>query len=142
MLGRIPNEEVLSLCRGARALIFPSVGYEGFALIIVEAMGLGTPIVGREVGGVSEILEHGGGLLFEDDTDLTTALQRLVDEPATARALGEQARALFEERYTQQRFFRRYFDAIRAAAADTGRPSLAVRAAEAAQAEDVYVAAG
>ena len=141
MLGRISNDEVLSLCRGARALVFPSVGYEGFALIIAEAMALGTPIVAREIGALSEILERGGGLLFGDDRGLATALQRLVDEPATARALGEEARTVFVERYAQERFFRHYFDAISRVAADTERGDLALRAAETARAEGAYAEA-
>jgi glycosyltransferase involved in cell wall biosynthesis len=141
VMGRVSNDDVLSLCQGARALVFPSIGYEGFPLIVAEAMALGTPIVARDLGSMPEILDHGGGLLFADDHALVSALQRLVDEPATAARLGEEARTVFEQRYTEARFFRQYLDAIRRVAADTGRSDLALRAGEAADAESAYAGA-
>jgi glycosyltransferase involved in cell wall biosynthesis len=135
ILGRIPNDQVLSLCRDARAMVLPSVGYEGFALIVVEAMALGTPVVVREVGPSPEFVEDGGGLTFADERGLREVLQRLTDEPGTAAALGEEAKGLFEQRYTEARFFGHYLDAIARTAAERGRDDLARRASEAAVAE-------
>jgi glycosyltransferase involved in cell wall biosynthesis len=132
MLGRVGNDEVLSLCKGARALLLPSIGYEGFALVVAEAMALGTPVVVRDMGPLPEFVEDGGGLMFANEDELRAVVQRLIDEPETARTLGDQAKAIFEERFTEPRFFRRYFDLIANVAADKGRASLAQRASEAA----------
>jgi glycosyltransferase involved in cell wall biosynthesis len=44
VLGRVPDEELARLYRGARCLAYPSL-YEGFGIPIVEAMASGTPVV-------------------------------------------------------------------------------------------------
>jgi glycosyltransferase involved in cell wall biosynthesis len=55
--GALPDHEVASLLRGARALLFPSFA-EGFGLPLAEALALGVPAIAsdlpalREVGGV------------------------------------------------------------------------------------------
>ncbi|QFU74407.1 glycosyltransferase family 1 protein [Halioglobus maricola] len=51
---------VISLIRGARALLFPSL-YEGFGLPVLEAMTLGTPVLTSDNGSLGEI-SHGAAL--------------------------------------------------------------------------------
>jgi glycosyltransferase involved in cell wall biosynthesis len=64
-LGRIPDEQLIYLYRRALALVFPSK-YEGFGLPILEAMGLGCPVICSRVASIPEVA--GDGAFFADLT--------------------------------------------------------------------------
>jgi trehalose synthase len=69
---------------------------EGFGLTVSEAMWKGRPIVASAVGGiVDQIVSGEHGLLVDDPRDpveFGQAVRRLLDDPAYAELLGENAR--------------------------------------------------
>lgn len=74
------------------AIVVASVWAENSPLVIHEAQQCRVPVVTAAYGGMGEYVQHEvNGLLFahRDRADLTRQLQRLVDEPALARRLGE-----------------------------------------------------
>lgn len=65
-VGHQKKEEVIGLMKNSRALIFPSIWYEGMPLTIIEAFATGTPVIGSNLGGISEMITDGvNGLLFD-----------------------------------------------------------------------------
>ncbi|WP_374675006.1 glycosyltransferase family 4 protein [Ideonella sp.] len=50
----VPFPMLVQLIRGARAVVFPSL-YEGFGLPVLEAMSLGTPVIGSTTSSVPEV---------------------------------------------------------------------------------------
>ena len=61
--GRVSDEELAALYRGARCLVYPSL-YEGFGLPVVEAMACGTPVV-TSAGGATEEVSGGAAVLVD-----------------------------------------------------------------------------
>ena len=66
-VGRIDDEALAALYRGARCLVFPSI-YEGFGIPILEAMACGTPVVTSRGGATEEIA--GGAAVLVDPLDV------------------------------------------------------------------------
>jgi glycosyltransferase involved in cell wall biosynthesis len=67
-LGRVTDEQMLSLQRSARALIMP--GVEDFGIVPVEAMGCGTPVVAVDEGGALDTVVPGlSGSLITNAAD-------------------------------------------------------------------------
>jgi len=62
-LGYVTIEELISLYRRARMLVFPSL-FEGFGIPLVEAMAVGCPVVAADATSVPEVL-GGAGHLFD-----------------------------------------------------------------------------
>jgi len=56
-LGWKAREEVLAYMKNAKALILPSLAPETMPLIIIEALSVGTVVIGSNIGGVGEILK-------------------------------------------------------------------------------------
>lgn len=97
MLGWKGPAEVKALMRAARALVFPSVWYEGQPLTVLEALALGTPVIVSDVCAGREAVRDGvSGLWFRsgDAEALAGALGRLCDD-AVARAMSDAAYDLF-----------------------------------------------
>ena len=65
-VGRVDDEELAALYRGARCLVFPSL-YEGFGIPILEAMACGTPVVTSRGGATEEVA--GGAAVLVDPLD-------------------------------------------------------------------------
>jgi glycosyltransferase involved in cell wall biosynthesis len=62
-LGRVTDEELARLYRGARCLVYPSL-YEGFGIPVLEAMACGTPVV-TSTGGATEEVAGGAAVLVD-----------------------------------------------------------------------------
>jgi trehalose synthase len=76
---------------------------EGFGLTVSEAMWKARPVIGSALGGIQEQIEDGvSGLLLSEASDVpgfAGLLQRLLDDPASARRLGEAARERVRSHY-------------------------------------------
>lgn len=97
ILGWKNPAEVKSLMRAARALVFPSVWYEGQPLTVLESLAMGTPVIVSDICAGREAVRDGvNGLWFKsaDPRALADAMTRLSDD-AAARAMSRTAYDLF-----------------------------------------------
>lgn len=97
--GALDPSELAGIFRGARALVFPSIWYEGAPRVIIEAYAAGVPVLASRIGGVPELIaEERSGLLVEPgDTEAwSSAIERLLDDAESLR-LGEGAWSLWNE---------------------------------------------
>jgi glycosyltransferase involved in cell wall biosynthesis len=80
--------------------------WEGFPLVVLEAMRAGLPVVAYDIGGVREQVHHGDtGFLIEpgDVVALSDRLRQLATDPELAKRMGQAARRRFEERFQIER---------------------------------------
>ena len=77
-LGWVDHGRLLGLQRDALAVILPSAWDEPLSRIVLETMGLGTPVVAWARGGNVEMIESGvSGWLVHDSSDLRRAVTEL-----------------------------------------------------------------
>jgi glycosyltransferase involved in cell wall biosynthesis len=71
LLGRVGDEQLRDLYRGARMLVQP--GVEDFGIAAVESLACGTPVVAAARGGVLDIVVDGRhGVLYDDQEGLAS----------------------------------------------------------------------
>ncbi len=97
-----PRTDIPSLMKMADVFAFPS-RTEGLPNALLEAMAAECAIVTTDVPGCRDLIEDGvtGRLVSYGDTSgLAGAIQELLDEPATARRLGDGAAASVGRRWS------------------------------------------
>ncbi len=102
-LGRRSRGEVLEWLGRAACVIVPSLSYEMFGMVVVEAFARGTPVVASRQGALAELVEHERtGLHFAagNPLELAQAAGRLLADEALQARLRLAARAEYEQCHT------------------------------------------
>jgi glycosyltransferase involved in cell wall biosynthesis len=94
-LGRVSDDELAALYRGARCLVYPSL-YEGFGIPVLEAMACGTPVV-TSAGGATEEVAGRAAVLVEplDPAAIATGIEEADRRRDELRVQGLERAAQF-----------------------------------------------
>lgn len=90
----LPHKEVLELMHANDVLIFPSL-FEGFGMVISEAMSQGTPVITTDRTAGPDIIDHNenGWLIKAGSTDeLQACLEYILSRPEMISDIGKAAR--------------------------------------------------
>jgi glycosyltransferase involved in cell wall biosynthesis len=106
--GRIASTALQAAYRASDALVLPAVvdrrgDTEGLGVVLLEGMHYGVPVIGSELGGIPDIIEHErSGLLVPpgDASALALAMERLARDPALALRVGEAGRRRVREHFS------------------------------------------
>jgi len=110
------RRDVAAHLAAADAFVLPS-RWEGLPYSILEAMTAGLPVVASKVGGVPELVIHGTtGLLVETGSvaDMASALRRLDEDGAAARAFGRAGHERVREHFSREAMLTAYDRLFRA----------------------------
>ena len=102
--GWVPFQQMGNLLRTMDVMLVPSrdennVMRETFSQSAVQGMLTGLPLIVNNIPVLTEKIDTGGGLVFDDVDGLTNAMRRLADDPQLRRKMGEQGRQTALERY-------------------------------------------
>jgi glycosyltransferase involved in cell wall biosynthesis len=104
-VGSVSEREVPDLLREARALVLPSICYEGAPRTVVEAFAAGVPVVGSRLGAIPTIVEQGvTGMLAAPGRrdEWLIAVSRLLDD-ADSERMGAAAHQRWSDRFSPSR---------------------------------------
>ncbi len=88
-LGRVPENDLPGLYRGALALVFPSL-YEGFGLPVVEAMACGTPVLASNSTSMPEVAGDAALLVDPMSVELIkTGIEHICSDSVLRQKLQE-----------------------------------------------------
>jgi len=117
-LGPMSQRQLGALYHHALACILPSITYETFGMISIEAFARKTPVIVRDLGALPEAVEDsGGGFVYRSEEELLEAIRQIGASPSLRRELGEKGYRGFLEWWCREAHMRFYFDYLRRAAA-------------------------
>jgi glycosyltransferase involved in cell wall biosynthesis len=97
------RQDVFSLLQTADIFVLPSQEREGLGVALIEAMAVGLPVIGTDLGGIPEVIEDGeNGFLVSPGSSeqLAEALRKLVADQALRTGMGLRGRQMYEEKFT------------------------------------------
>ncbi len=102
-LGEIAEHEKDALLGGSHALLFPVDWPEPFGLVMIEALGRGTPVVAFRRGSIPEVIDEGvTGYVVDSVDEAVDAVERI------GRMSRRECRRVFERRFTSERMAQDY----------------------------------
>lgn len=104
-LSRLSGKAVLDEMNKAVAVVAPSIWYETFSMIVIEAFASGTPVIASRIGVLAELVSEGEkGLLFEpgNSRDLADKMAWALAHPEKMAEMGRSARAQYEAEFTAE----------------------------------------
>jgi len=93
MLGWLTQEDLTERMRNARCLVFPSLWYETYGLVVADALRLGLPVLASSSSVAASLVEQGrsGDLVPAGDVDAWAAAMRRLQSSALAAAYSDRA---------------------------------------------------
>jgi glycosyltransferase involved in cell wall biosynthesis len=103
--GAVSDREKLELLNACDLFLLPSRA-EAFGIVFLEAWAVKKPVIGARSGAIPAVIsEEEDGLLIEPDdaAGLARQIERLINDPALRRQLGEKGCEKVRARYTVER---------------------------------------
>jgi glycosyltransferase involved in cell wall biosynthesis len=112
-LDQLPEHHLQRLYEHAVAVIVPSLSFEIFPLVPVEAFRQRTPVIARDLGALGELVEESrGGLLYDNEEELRQAMDRLLEDRFYRNELGQRGYEAYQQNWTVEAHLRRYLALI------------------------------
>ena len=113
-LGRVEYKQLLNWYKNTSAVIVPSLCYEVFPLVILEAFSQKTPVITRNRGSLIEVVKQSnGGFNYNNDDELINCLEKIINNPNHQKKLGENGYNCYKVNWTTEIYMQRYFNLIK-----------------------------
>jgi glycosyltransferase involved in cell wall biosynthesis len=127
-LGRVAVEQLAPWYRHALALVVPSVCFETFGIVLIEAFRQRLPVIARRLGPFPEIVAKAqAGELFTTTEELRAALQRLQSDPGLRARQGAAGFAAWRDHWSEAAVVPKYLDLVRRVAERKGRDDVVAK---------------
>jgi len=112
-LGRQSQDELGKLYPSAVAVIVPSICYETFGIISIEAFSRKTPVIVNDLGALPEVInDSGGGYVYQDSQQLETAMKTLAGDRELRDSLGMKGYAAFLKYWNEKAHLDKYLGLV------------------------------
>ena len=106
LLGKLSKDVVRHEMNMAVAVVVPSICYETFGVVVVEAFASSTPVIASRIESLPNlVIDRVTGLLFEpgNSKDLADQMLWAREHPEQMAEMGRNARALYEAEFSAER---------------------------------------
>ena len=113
LLGFLNSDEMKETIRKCRFVVVPSICYENCPYSVMEALAIGKPVIGTNLGGIPELIEEaktGLAYKFDDIDDLASKMKIFFEDSELAKQFGKNAKEEAKELYGKEKYYQRILD--------------------------------
>ena len=106
-----PVSDITKLLSLTDILVLPSIKFESFGMVLIEAMRQKVPVICSNSGGMKEIVKNNkNGLVFKnkDIKDLKKKLSILISSNNKRKEFGEKGYLTFKNKFSNKIFIKEY----------------------------------
>jgi len=99
--------DTAQIINGLDLLMLPSIKYDSFPLVVLEAMAAAKPVIATKLGGATEQVAHGetGYLVpINDAEQVANYINELLENSAVLKQMGLNAKTRFTEKFLLTNF--------------------------------------
>lgn len=121
-LGRLDQDSLSCLYRGAKAVIVPSICYETFGIVIIEAFSHKTPVIVNDLGALPEVVhDSDGGIIYKTEKELISAINMLAGDSEKRDKFGENGHRAYLKYWCEEPHLEMYMKLIESVAEEKER---------------------
>lgn len=120
--GMVGNDKVLEYMQSSKYVVVPSLGNEGFGMVVTEAFKCGRAVLANDSGSLNHIVAHGkNGIVCDimDENEFIASLRTLLDEKK-AIEMGKNAREEYEMKYNPKKQYAQLISVLKEASGMAG----------------------
>lgn len=100
-IGHVEHVNVIEFISSSRFLVFPSVWYETFGLVMIEAFSLGVPVIANNLGGNYSMVGSENGFLYNDQSSFIASLNNALSMNSSEYSrMSDDCRSAYVKFYT------------------------------------------
>ena len=111
-LGYLGTKDTIELFKKVSFTVIPSISYENNPLGVIESMCCGTPVLGRNIGGIPELLEISSfNCLFTQDKELPSLITKMFNTVVSADRNELSTAAL--QRFSSEHYYQKWLEIVK-----------------------------
>ena len=108
-VGHLSAEKIIKLFKKVQFSVVPSIWYENNPLSAIESLCCGTPVCGRRIGGIPELLENDAdNRLFSNEVELITSLSDMFI--SSSEVDRQKLSSTSCERFSAEQYYRKWLE--------------------------------
>jgi glycosyltransferase involved in cell wall biosynthesis len=118
-LGQLGFGDLAEVFKGAMAIVVPSLFYETFGYVAIEAFSMGTPAIVHDNGALPELIKaSGGGFTYRTGAELFKIMKHVAEDRTLRLGLGSRAAEAVMTMWSEDAHIGKYLDLVREIAAE------------------------
>ena len=108
LLGLLNKEQMKEQIKNCKFVVVPSIWYENCPYSIIEALTIGKPVIGANIGGIPELVRDGeNGFTYEYNNvqELAKQMRKLFEDAELVKHMGENAKQKAKEMYSKDKYY-------------------------------------